>query len=91
MKILPRGPIWRRHLDQLRFRHSSREDAEPGDVPRSVTQQPDTPVVAPQTAEPQLQPEIPMRQLDDVFKEEPQQLRRSGRLRRKPQRYGYEQ
>ena len=31
VQVYPRGPVWRRHLDQLRPRYASIEDAEPGD------------------------------------------------------------
>ena len=30
VKILPRGPVWRRHWEQLRLRYTSDEDQEPG-------------------------------------------------------------
>ena len=31
VKVLPRGPTWRRHLEQLQRRHISDDDPEPGD------------------------------------------------------------
>ena len=31
VKVLPRGPIWRRHVEQLRPRHESTEDEDPGE------------------------------------------------------------
>lgn len=31
VKVTPRGPIWRRHIDQLQFRYTSDEDADPGE------------------------------------------------------------
>lgn len=31
VKVLPRGPTWRRHLEQLQPRHSSAEDEDPGE------------------------------------------------------------
>ena len=32
VKVIPHGPVWRRHWDQLRPRYASDEDNEPGDV-----------------------------------------------------------
>jgi hypothetical protein len=32
VKVVPHGPVWRRHWEQLRPRYSSEEDNEPGDV-----------------------------------------------------------
>ena len=31
VRVYPRGPIWRRHLEQLQPRHATPEDDEPGD------------------------------------------------------------
>ncbi len=31
VKVYPRGPTWRRHIEQLKPRHSSNEDGEPGE------------------------------------------------------------
>lgn len=33
VKVLPNGPTWRRHIEQLRPRYASSEDAEPGETP----------------------------------------------------------
>lgn len=33
VRVYPRGITWRRHLEQLRARYTSPEDAEPGDTP----------------------------------------------------------
>ena len=33
VKVYPRGPTWRRHIDQLQPRHVTEEDLEPGDSP----------------------------------------------------------
>jgi transposase InsO family protein len=30
VRVVPKGPIWRRHVEQLRLRHTSSEDDEPG-------------------------------------------------------------
>ena len=32
VRVYPKGPVWRRHVDQLRPRYSSFEDNEPGDT-----------------------------------------------------------
>lgn len=31
VKVVPQGPIWRSHIEQLRPRHTSEEDSEPGE------------------------------------------------------------
>jgi len=43
VKVTPKGPTWRRHVGQLRLRHVSPEDTEPGedfDAPAVVVQLP---------------------------------------------------
>jgi hypothetical protein len=47
VKVLPRGPTWRRHIEQLQPRYASEDDNEPGDYqppsnPASTTQHPST-------------------------------------------------
>lgn len=32
VRVFPRGPVWRRHIDQLRPRYATHEDAEPVDT-----------------------------------------------------------
>ena len=32
VKVIPRGPVWRRHWEQLQTRYASTEDNDPGDV-----------------------------------------------------------
>jgi len=34
VRVVPRGPVWRRHIDQLQRRYVSPDDTEPGDTPR---------------------------------------------------------
>jgi len=34
VRVVPRGPVWRRHIDQLQRRYVSQNDTEPGDTPR---------------------------------------------------------
>ena len=36
VKVIPKGPIWRRHLDQLRPRYFSYEDLDPGEISGST-------------------------------------------------------
>ena len=44
VKLKPRGPTWKRHIDQLRLRYHTSEDAEPPeDMATSI---PDTPAAA---------------------------------------------
>ena len=35
VRVVPRGPTWRRHIEQLRPRYGVEEDADPGEVPES--------------------------------------------------------
>ena len=35
VRVYPKGPIWRRHVEQLRPRYVSAEDVEPGETPTS--------------------------------------------------------
>lgn len=39
--VFPRGPTWRRHVDQLRPRYGVEEDDDPGETLASTTQSPD--------------------------------------------------
>jgi len=34
MRVVPRGPVWRRHIDQPQRRYVSPDDTEPGDTLR---------------------------------------------------------
>ena len=36
VRVIPRGPTWRRHLDQLRPRYGSDQDDDPCEIPPSV-------------------------------------------------------
>ena len=42
VRVVPHGPTWRRHIEQLRPRYGSTEDADPGEVPPSF-QEPEAP------------------------------------------------
>lgn len=64
VRVQPRGPTWRRHLEQLQPRHVSAEDAEPGcnvekQTPVSDSPSLDVPMTedAPAEAETHIQPE----------------------------------
>ena len=35
VRVVPKGPTWRRHIDQLRPRYGVNEDTDPGEDPRS--------------------------------------------------------
>ena len=37
VRVVPRGPFWRRHIEQLRPRHATAEDTEPGEALAGVT------------------------------------------------------
>ena len=48
VRIVPNGPTWKRHIDQIRWRYASPEDDEPGDLPTRKFPVPDNvPVVQP--------------------------------------------
>ena len=36
VRVIPRGPTWRRHLDQLRPRYGSDQDDDPCEIPTSI-------------------------------------------------------
>ena len=38
VRVIPRGPTWRRHLDQLRPRYGSDQDDDPCEIPTSSNQ-----------------------------------------------------
>ena len=40
VKVIPHGPVWRRHWEQLQPRHATEEDAEPGEVADFVSDHP---------------------------------------------------
>ena len=59
--VCPRGPVWKRHIEQLRPRYGADQDADPGEVTilESTThlplQNPAPSVVSDTTAQPPLQ------------------------------------
>ena len=71
VKVIPHGPIWRRHLEQLQPRASSEEDNDPGELP-------DTPAAAQSLVPPVTEQPAPPPRL--------QSPRRSRRARRAPDR-----
>ena len=77
VKVVPRGPVWRRHLEQLQPRYASEEDEEPGDfdsVPDSPAGPPTQNLqVANPTGRPRLLP---------TLEYGPDNPRRSSRIRR---------
>jgi len=48
MRVVPRGPVWRRHIDQLQRRYVSPDDTEPGDTPRLSESREENPSVSEQ-------------------------------------------
>ena len=42
VRVVPHGPTWRRHIEQLRPRYGSMEDTDPGEVPPTF-QKPEAP------------------------------------------------
>lgn len=56
VRVLPRGPTWRRHVDQLRLRYGADEDQDPGEVTAQdgSPRVPQDPVVRPRGRNPRL-------------------------------------
>jgi len=56
VKVIPKGPVWKRHIDQLCARHSSTEDTEPPDdlmvTTENTAQQEETPEPDPVPSQP---------------------------------------
>jgi hypothetical protein len=87
VKVVPKGPTWRRHYDQLRPRYASPEDTEPGDQPSL----PEDPFIPPTPMLHQERPqaaEAPQGN-DQVLRSPPYgpgNVRRSKRQRKPPER-----
>ncbi|XP_014663413.1 PREDICTED: uncharacterized protein K02A2.6-like [Priapulus caudatus] len=95
VRVIPRGPTWRRHVEQLRPRYTSDEDYEPGEKPRPRTQNiaPDSPTdapVDPAFQETPIQQPVPRGKKLRIPAEEPshgpENLRRSKRASKPPKR-----
>ena len=96
VKVLPRGPTWRRHLEQLQRRHVSDDDPEPGEY---VESRPAVDSVANTTTTEQKQhlamksEEVAINQNENEYRRsrnplpEDFKLRRSKRTIRPPRRY----
>ena len=82
VKVVPHGPVWRRHLEQLQPRHTTEEDAEPGDT---ADPDPETPADHPMEILQDRQPTPRHRSLP-VPEYGPGNPRRSGRSRNPPER-----
>nr|CAB3249686.1 uncharacterized protein K02A2.6-like [Phallusia mammillata] len=83
VRVFPRGPIWRRHLDQLRPRYPN-EDDDPGDPELSLPSE-HIPLV-PSTDTPASSSSTP----PDSPRFGPDNPRRSKRQRLQPRRFGYD-
>lgn len=94
VRPIPQGGIWRRHIDQLRPRHTSAEDAEPGeefsfDTPNSEEDDSQSTESIQQPEEPTsstLQPSVTVSPQSPPYG--PENLRRSTRTRKPRQFYG---
>ena len=99
VRVVPRGPIWRRHLDQLRPRWVSPDDDEPTETPPEFTNPPNVTTSNEEdesstystnedestTSTPD-ESDAPMIQLPEYGQHN---LRRSCRTRKPPSRYGW--
>lgn len=93
VRVLPRGPIWRRHIDQLRPRFGADQDDDPGEVPAKDTsiQCDQEPSGVSDVQTPQVQPEEqtqpPQRRRNSRWPKDdqygPHNPRRSERLQKK--------
>ena len=89
--LLPHGPTVTRHLDQLRSRHASPEDTDPGDVPSTQTTSNNTDDASSSHQSTATPPNIRDVSFDrEVLPEYGRhQPRRSTRIRRPPDRFHY--
>ena len=87
VKVVPHGPGWRRHWEQLQPRYVTDEDNEPGDVVDNVSElSTDHPMEVPGTA-PQIQRHSRPKTVPPVPEFGPDNPRRSRRTRKPNQRY----
>jgi transposase InsO family protein len=83
VRVIPRGPTWRRHLDQLRPRYPTSEDAEPGEAPDIAKSQPPPVAPVPTNVQPPAIPAKPIRKnwrLPTTDEYGKHNLRRSARI-----------
>ena len=86
VKVVPHGPVWRRHWEQLQPRYVTDEDNEPGDVVDNVSElSTDHPMELPGTA-PQIQRHSRPKTVPSVPEYGPDNPRRSRRTRKPNQR-----
>ena len=99
VKVFPNGPVWRRHIEQLRPRYSTPEDEDPGDDPATLFPKRNATAkeshsstdtdndVKPQTdvgpSTSTMKDEAPV----DLPEYGPHNPRRSGRMRKPPRRF----
>lgn len=85
VRVLPRGPIWRRHITQLRPRYGADHDADPGEEPTCSTENNTlgdaSKTVPASQPRPRRNPRLPN---DDTYSRE--NPRRSTRARKPPQK-----
>ena len=86
LAVIPRGPTWRRHLDQLRPRYGSDQDDDPCEVPTSILSTETLPARTDQasssSSNQRNNPRLPTR--DECGRHNPQ---RSARTKRLPKKY----
>ena len=85
VKVIPRGPVWRRHLEQLQPRYATEEDAEPGDAVLEADFVPEVLADHPMDISAELPPS-PRRPRIPVCEFGPGNLRRSKRTPKPPTR-----
>ena len=86
VKVVPHGPVWRRHWEQLQPRYVTDEDNEPGDVDNVSELLTDHPMEVPGTV-PQTQRHSRPKTVPPVPEYGPDNPRRSKRTRKPNQRY----
>ena len=87
VRVIPRGPTWRRHLDQLRPRYGSDQDDDPCEIPTSVLSTETLPAgtdhaSSSSSINQRNNPRLPIR--DEYGRHNP---RRSARTKRLPKKY----
>jgi len=82
VKVVPHGPVWRRHWEQLKPRYASEEDNEPGaaaDIPGTLV---DHPMEIPEELPPPQEPRGP--QLPEYGPHNPRRSRRTPKPKGRP-------
>ena len=87
VRVIPRGPTWRRHLDQLRPRYGSDQDDDPCEIPTSVLSTETLPAGTDHASSSSLMNQRNNPRLPTGDEYGRHNLRRSARTKRPPKKY----